>query len=243
MNQWLEKLERRVFATLTFPEVRRALQALNRDYVERRRRLDEKAALRGAGKRAAFVLYYGPLHFLIVREVVRRLAPASLAVREICDLGCGSGAAGVAWGSLAAPSPRLSGWDDQAWAVQEAHWTYGQFGLAGGAGQKEIDRVLLPGEGSGILAAYAVNELGAAERARLLSRLLASAQQGARLLVVEPLARGVAPWWDGWAKAFLAAGGRADEWRFSLPLPPLLQKFDRAAGLDHRELTCRTLWR
>jgi len=38
------------------------------------------------------------------------------------------------------------------------------------------------------------------------------------------------------------AGGRTDEWRFREPLPPLLQILDKAAGLDHRELTVRSMW-
>jgi hypothetical protein len=40
----------------------------------------------------------------------------------------------------------------------------------------------------------------------------------------------------------VAAGGRADEWRFRVPLPDVVARLDRAAGLDHRELTCRSLW-
>ncbi|HKQ60062.1 MAG TPA: hypothetical protein VJS92_02180, partial [Candidatus Polarisedimenticolaceae bacterium] len=39
-----------------------------------------------------------------------------------------------------------------------------------------------------------------------------------------------------------AAGGRADEWRLPAELPEPLRKLDRAAGLDHRELTARSLW-
>ena len=39
-----------------------------------------------------------------------------------------------------------------------------------------------------------------------------------------------------------AAGGRADEWRFRLALPPIVAKLDRAAGLNHREITGRSLW-
>jgi hypothetical protein len=37
-------------------------------------------------------------------------------------------------------------------------------------------------------------------------------------------------------------GGRADEWRFRVELPERLALMDRAAGLDHRELTGRSLW-
>ena len=79
----------------TFKEVRHGLQALSSLYVERRERMAGGAALDGAGKRAAFALYYGPMHFLLVREIVRALALR--APRRILDLGCGTGTAGAAW--------------------------------------------------------------------------------------------------------------------------------------------------
>jgi hypothetical protein len=61
------------------------------------------------------------------------------------------------------------------------------------------------------------------------------------VLVIEPIARGVTPWWEATASRVRAAGVRADEWRFAIDLPPLLRLFDRAAGLKHRELKLRTL--
>jgi hypothetical protein len=104
-----------------------------------------------------------------------------------------------------------------------------------------IERERLPGAASGILLAYAVNEVEAAERERLLGRLLEAAGRGARLLVVEPIARRLTPWWDAWAEAFRRGGGRDDTWRFPAELPERLRLLDRAAGLDHRELTARSL--
>jgi hypothetical protein len=62
------------------------------------------------------------------------------------------------------------------------------------------------------------------------------------VLVIEPVAGFVARWWGRWAAAFAAAGGRADEWRVRAELPPIVLKLDRAAGLNHRELTGRSLW-
>ena len=56
------------------------------------------------------------------------------------------------------------------------------------------------------------------------------------------LAGFVARWWNAWKQPFSAAGGRADEWRFRVELPPIVAKLDRAAGLDHRELTGRSLY-
>src|SRR5260221_11312791 len=99
-------LERRHLADLTFSEVSRALRSLSSAYVERRGRLAAGAALDGAGKRAAFALFYGPLHYLLVREIVGRLPGADRAVPRLVDLGCGTGAAGAAWAGRQLPSPQ-----------------------------------------------------------------------------------------------------------------------------------------
>ena len=60
-------------------------------------------------------------------------------------------------------------------------------------------------------------------------------------LVVEPISRRVAPWFSEWQSSFETAGGSAADWRFRVTLPPLVARLDRSAGLDHRELTARTL--
>jgi hypothetical protein len=62
------------------------------------------------------------------------------------------------------------------------------------------------------------------------------------VLIVEPIARTIAPWWDTVANEVVSRGGRNDEWTIPLDLPPLLQMFDKAAGLDHRELKARSLY-
>lgn len=93
-----------------------------------------------------------------------------------------------------------------------------------------------------MLAAYLLNELADPTRIALESRLLDAASHGSRVLVIEPIARRVAPWWDDTAARFIALGGRSDEWRIPADLPPLLRMFDKAAGLNHRELTFRTLF-
>ena len=71
-----------------------------------------------------------------------------------------------------------------------------------------------------VLAAYAANELPPGGRAILLTSLLETHAQGARVLVVEPIARRSLPWWRDWQAAVERAGGRADEWRFPADLPP-----------------------
>ena len=79
-DRWLADVEARHLRDMTPTEVARALRALSSTYVERRRRLGEGAALDGAGKRAAFALFYAPLHFLVVRAVVHAL-PGTLRPR------------------------------------------------------------------------------------------------------------------------------------------------------------------
>src|SRR5476649_345073 len=109
-SNWMAAIEERHLADLTFPEVSRALRALSSTYVERRGRIGEGAALSGAGKRAAFALFYGPLHYLIVREIVRALPGAvSASAPALVDLGCGTGVAGAAWAGAQASPPRILG--------------------------------------------------------------------------------------------------------------------------------------
>lgn len=238
----MSALERRHLARLTFPEVRRALQALSSLYVERRRRLGSGAALEGAGKRAAFALFYGPLHFLLARAVVEALGAHRPAPRRILDLGCGTGAAGAAWAVAAGGAPSVEAIDRSPWAVEETRFTFASLRVAGAARRGRLEEVTLPGRGAGIVAAFTVNELDDAGREALLGRLRQASGAGAAVLVLEPIARRGLPWWESWARAFTAAGGRADEWRFPARLPDLMARLDRAAGLDHRELTARSLW-
>ena len=62
------------------------------------------------------------------------------------------------------------------------------------------------------------------------------------MLIIEPLAGFVAPWWSRWRDVVIQAGGREDAWRFRVELPAIVAKLDRAAGLDHREVSGRSLW-
>jgi SAM-dependent methyltransferase len=240
---WLEALEHRHLADLTPSEVARALRALSSCYVERRARLARGGALESAGKRAAFALFYAPLHFLVVREIVRAIddGPPAGSLAKILDLGCGTGAAAAAW-ALESGRCTIDGVDRHAWAVAEANWTYRTFGLAGRARQADVDRLAVRGaNGQAILAAYTVNELPDATREALLPRLIDAHERGSRILIVEPVARRLAGWWPRWERAFTAAGGSAHEWRFGIPLPERQRQLGRAAGLDPRELTARTL--
>lgn len=241
-DAWLRRLEARHLADLTFPEVSRSLRALSSTYVERRGRLSEGVALSGAGKRAAFALFYGPIHFLLVREIVRALPGAADPFGTLVDLGCGTGASGAGWASASTGPVSIVGIDKHPWVVQEAAQTYRDFGLSARTRRGDIATEALPKAPVSILAAFALNEMRAEAREPFLEQLVERTRHGDRLLIVEPLAGFVAPWWGKWRAAVLGAGGRDDEWRFRLERPPLVAKLDRAAGLDHRELTARSLW-
>jgi len=241
-DEWLRQAEERHLADLTFSEVSSGLRALSSTYVQRRNRLGEGAALNGAGKRAAFALFYGPLHFLLVRAIVSALPGATAQTKTLFDLGCGTGAAGAAWASACQSPPRIIGVDRHPWALGEAARTYREFGLTGRTIQGDITTMPLPRERASILAAFALNELADGPRDALMKRLLEQAESGSPVLVIEPIAGVVARWWEPWRARVEGLGGRADEWRFRIELPPIVVKLDRAVKLDHRELTGRSLW-
>ena len=238
-EHWIAALEQRHLADLRVPEVTRALRALSSAYVERRHTVARGGPLESAGKRAAFALFYGPLHFLCVAHLVSALQART--PESLLDIGCGTGAAGAGWATAGTTTASLSGIDRNRWAVDEARWTYRALGIPGSARIGDLRHLPACGPRSGALAAYVLNELPDALRQQVEEQLLAAAASGAAVLVIEPIARTVTPWWKDTARRFVSAGGRADEWRFALTLPPLVEKFDRAAGLHHDELKCRTL--
>ena len=239
--RWLDALDARHRQALSFQEVRRSVQALSSLYVERRGRLAQGAALDGAGKRAAFATFFGPLHFLLVREIVRAVGAAARPFSSLLDLGCGTGVAGAAWASEMTPAPRVNGVDRNPWAAAEARWTYSAFALDGTGKTLDLNTFRLPGN-TALVAAFIINELPDDVRERWRGAMLDSAKRGSPVLVIEPIAKKLSPWWDDWARDFIGAGGRSDEWRFNVVLPERLALMDKAAGLDHRELTGRSLW-
>jgi predicted RNA methylase len=239
LDRWMAALEARHLRDLTFQEVSRALRALSSCYVERRGRLASGGALEGRGKRAAFALFYAPLHFLTTAHIVSATG-MDAAGATLLDLGCGTGAAGAAW-ALAAGGADVRGVDRSAWAVREAEWTWRTLGIRGRAVRADVGKVRWPRGRVSALAAYTVNELPPAARRELRGRLLQAAGAGHDVLVIEPLAGAVAPWWEEWVEAFAAAGGRQGTWRARVELPALVSRLDRAAGLQHRELTARWL--
>jgi len=266
MNVWMAALEARQLADLTFQEVSRSLRALSSTYVERRTKLKEGAALSGAGKRAAFALFYGPLHFLVVHHIVSVSGAPFVSVDRLIDLGCGTGASGAGWAAACARTPATLGIDRHPWAIEEARRTYADLGLRAQLRIDDMTRVTLDGTGAsrrhdggsrpeiqpvrseperrrtGVLLAYAVNEIADdSDRDALLARLTKHAGSGGHVLVIEPMAGFVAPWWNEWRRAFEGVGGYAREWRFRPELPAIVEKLARAAGLNYDELKARSL--
>lgn len=236
-SKWYAALEERHLQTLTFQEVRRALQALSTLYVERRNQAGAGKALDGAGKRAAFALFYAPIHLLQISHVVEKLDLGRLSIPGLLDLGCGTGTGGAAWALELRSTPRVTGVDQNQWVLEEARWNYQALGVTGETRKSDLADLPVPAN-RGILVAFTANELTETNRERLLKRLV----QREAVLVIEPIAHRVTPWWKRWAEAFESRGGRADEWRFSPTMPERLRLLDKAAGLDHRELKCRSLW-
>jgi hypothetical protein len=250
IDEWIAALEKRHLAQLTRAEVTRALRALSSCYVERRDKLAGGAALEGAGKRAAFALFYGPLHFVTISQIVRASDLSTVDLDVVLDLGCGTGVGGAAWALAAARPPDVLGFDRSAWAVDEANWTYRQLGVRGRAHRADIgsekadiqSRKHAPSK-TAILLGYAVNELSDDARQRLLASISAMTARGSKLLVVEPVATrlGLSRWWEDWKTALAPHGALENEWRFPADLPPLVAEVARGAGLRPRELTARTL--
>ncbi len=240
---FLQRLEERHLADLRFSEVTRALRALSSAYVERRESaLAEHKALDGAGKRAAFALYYGPLHFLLVQHIVKEIG-ASFAAGTVVDLGCGTGVAGAAIADLRAlqgdGALRVLGIDTHPWTLDEARFTYKAFGLHADVRRAHAARTRFPSDTSVIVAAFVVNELNDRDRAALLEHI---AQAKKSTLIVEPISQRVSPWWDEWAAEFTRMGGRADLWKARVETPPLVKRLAKASGLRPDMLTARSLF-
>jgi predicted RNA methylase len=232
---FLQALEERHLADLRFSEVTRALRALSSAYVERRETaLADHKALDGAGKRAAFAMYYGPIHFLLVQHILQNvgLVPDPGLV---VDLGCGTGVAGAAVATAGSPSLGVLGLDTHPWTLDEARFTYRSFGLRADVRRGHAARTRFPSDTSFVVAAFVVNELKEPDRARLLASIKA---MKIRCLIVEPISNRITPWWPEWVAAL---GGRADEWKVRVDVPPLVKRLAKAAGLRPEVLTARSL--
>ena len=158
------------------------------------------------------------------------------------DVGCGTGAVGAAvaaWLGAAA----ITGLDTHPWALAEARHTYAAFGLAATLHRGSAGRLRRPRGPAFIVAGYVANELPGAERDRLLEALVESARHGCGLLVIEPLARALTPWWPSWVSVLAPLGAEAAEWKLDLALPDIVRRLGTAAGLTAGAVNARSLLR
>ena len=244
-NAWLQQAEQRYLADMRVQDITRALRALSSAYVERRAGGDGQrvhGALDTTGKRAAFALYYAPLHFIAVAEAVGVMHAGASIAGSIIDLGCGTGAAGAAWALAAGATATVIGIDRHPWALSEARWTYAQLGVKSRVKLGAIERLPVAAPGDSVIAAYTLNELTDTARRRVEQQLFERARDGGRVLVLEPLARAVAPWWRESARRVEALGGRVDEWKLHVDVPPVVRLLGTAAGLNFRELRFQTFF-
>ncbi len=249
MTEFLTALETRHLANLTRPEFTKAVRALSIRYVERRGQLPTRSPLDSAGKRAAFGLFYAPLHMLTVEAAVAAVAPDARPTHLI-DLGCGTGVCSAAWAmSLPTPRPSIDGYDLHPWALDEARWNWRTLGLQGRAVRLDAVTAMertVSGRtslaGHAIVAGWAVNELEAPARERLHLAVTTAISKGASFLMLEPLARGVAPWWDHWTRTLTPVGVVSGDYKFDVDLPPRLAEFSDGAGFSARTLSARVMW-
>jgi hypothetical protein len=239
---WLEEAAGR--EPLTFPEIRRGVRALSARYVEGRRADGVAAgALAGAGLRAAFASFYAPLHFLTAFAAASALPRAwREGARRVIDLGAGTAAVGAAL-SLAAGGAPVLALDRSAWALGEARRTFAALGVSGHTRRAELPAGVPRARAGDLVAAgFTLNECRPELRGRLVSLLARALAARARVLVLEPLARGAAPWWDEVAAALAPAGAATALMKWEIERPSWIERLDDAAGLDHREIGARVLW-
>jgi hypothetical protein len=249
IDAWAHALFERHAGPLGTPAFLKAVRALSVRYVERRAELPDRSPLDSAGKRAAFAGFYAPMHFALTRVIVRLTQLNAAPIVSIVDLGCGTGVAGAAWAVALPERPSLAGIDRHPWALDEARWNWRTLGLDGRLRRGDLVRACRQlglrlrrsARGTGIVLGWAVNELGDDERRVLLPAVLDLARAGASVLVIEPIARRAAPWWDEWAAAFGEARGAAQEWPAAVDLAPPFADLARAAGFRRESLSARSL--
>jgi len=254
LDVWLEDAVARQ-APLEFRDLRKGVQSLSTLYVEARPRSGGRGAKGSAGelgrrsrespaRRGAFATYYAALHALTVLHALRE-HPVAGPIRRVVDLGCGTGAAGlgVALSQAAGPEaePELLGVDRSGWALGEARRSWAALGLRGRTRRSTLPALPRLGAGDLVVLGWVLNECDDATRERVAKGLAAARERGAAVLVAEPLAGFVAPWWDAFAERLAPAGLEARLWKAPVALPAWVEKMDRAAGLDHAELGARLL--
>lgn len=243
-DEWLESTLGRYLPPLNFTELRKGVQAISSLYVERR--LEGRIAARaveGVGKRAALATYYSALHFLTIHHAIRMLGKETFNdVNRVVDLGCGCGASGAAAATLIPGPPVMLGIDRSGWALEEVPRTWGAFGLTGRWIRGEAPLAApRPVAGDLVVFGWCLSEMDEADRAASFKYLAGALRKGSALLIAEPLAGRILPWWKDWQEELALEGIRGEVIRVAIDRPLFIQDMDKASGLDHQVLGCRIL--
>src|SRR6185503_913147 len=110
-----------------------------------------------------------------------------------------------AWSLEFERPPALVGVDRNAWALEECRGTYRALRLEGATRNADVRKFAIPPK-HGVIAAFTINELDDESRDRFLAHFLQTPTAGSPVLIVEPIARRLARWWDDWAARFKSSG-------------------------------------
>jgi hypothetical protein len=133
--------------------------------------------------------------------------------------------------------------DRSGWALGEAQRTWAAFGLSGRTLRRRLPRGLpRPRPGDLLVLGWCLNELDGREREALLGGLAAARAHGARVLLLEPLAGAVAPWWEDARRALGGSGVWAAQVKRTIERPARIADLDHASGLDHRVIGVRAMF-
>lgn len=244
VHRWVTAAQAQWARDLTFQELRKGVQAVSNLYVHKRAKggLSRKAA-DGRGKKAAFAVYYGGLHLLLVQAWTLGRPPPPLV--EVADVGCGPGVVGAAIARWVGAS-QLASSDIRGEHLQVATWTARRLGLRSRTRKQGLPEVVAraPRRRTLWTFGWVLNELPEDALQATLSALCRRLQDGDGAVIFAPLSTRASPWWPRAVRLLTAARPdlSTEEFRCRPDLPTLLKDIDRATRLDHRELGARVLY-
>ena len=241
---WVDAAHARWARGLEFRELRRGVQAVSDVYVHKRKSggLAERA-VDGRGKRAAFVVYYGGLHLLLVQDWMCDHAPPE--VKQIVDVGCGPGVVGAAAARWCG-GVRLSASDRVGRHLEVAAWTARHFGVKARTSRASLPTVLESVNDSALCTmGWVINELSPADRDATFAAISRVVRRGSGMLVFAPLSLRASPWWPDLFRTLRQASAgqvQESEHRFQPERPPIIADLDRATRLNHAAMGARVMY-
>lgn len=241
---WVTAAHERWAGSLTFRELRRGASAVSDLYVHKRQSSVTAKVADGRGKHAAFIVYYGGLHLLLVADWLRRTSPP--AALPVVDVGCGPGVVGAAVARWCGAPSLLAG-DVVGRHLQAAAWTAKHFGVPVKTRRGALPGVLRgkgPQQPTLYTLGWVLNELDEDAVQECIQALAHRVEQGHGVMVWAPLSTRVTGWWSGLESAIRRTGVpmSAGIHRCRPERPPLIADLDRATRLKHDELGGRVLY-